>query len=116
MTGLQIRHEVDGDVGVLELRGEARLEVIAHLDEEARAARAEGARHLLLDCAGLGFMDSASAGALVRIEADLAGGGGKLVLVALPRVARRVLEASGLGDRFAAAPDLAAARTLLDPG
>jgi anti-anti-sigma factor len=113
MTGLTVARRKDGDIGIITLKGEARLEEVHLLDDAARDARDEGARHILMDCSRLAFMDSASAGSFIRLEKELTGAGGTLVLYAVPRVIHRLFDAAGLMDRFKTAADEAGARALV---
>jgi stage II sporulation protein AA (anti-sigma F factor antagonist) len=112
VTGLDVVLTHEGPLGVLRLSGEARQEVIHHLHEQAKKAMDGGARSLVLDCARLAFMDSASTGALIRLDKDLAAQGGRLVLCGVPRVIHRMLEAAGLAGRFQVAADEQAGRFL----
>lgn len=113
MTGLDVLLESYGDLGILRLHGEARQEVIHHLDDQARRAVEGGARSLILDCARLAFMDSASTGALLRLDLDLKERGGRLVLHSVPRVIHRLLDSAGLDGRFHVAGDEEQARSLV---
>jgi anti-anti-sigma factor len=112
VTGLDVVLQLDGPIGILTLAGEARQEVIHHLQEQADHALAEGVRSLILDCGRLDFMDSASTGVLLRLDKDLSARGGRLVLCAVPRVIQRLLESAGLGGRFQEAPDQPRAREI----
>ena len=112
MTGLDVVFTRDGTLAILRLAGEARQEVIHHLHDQTKRALAEGARNLVLDCSRLAFMDSASTGALIRLEKDLAEQGGRLVLCAVPRVIHRLFDAAGLLGRFRVAADEAQGRFL----
>ena len=96
MQGLIVTTRMGGSVAVLELQGEARREVVFELENAAEAALAGGARHLLLDFSRLEFMDSASAGALLRIAKTSQDGGGHCVLYGMRRVVERLLGAMGL--------------------
>lgn len=116
VTGLEVLLRRDGPVGVLTLAGEARLEVIHNLEEPVAQALGEGARSLILDLGRLEFMDSASTGALIRLEKDLTAAGGRLVLCAVPRVIQRLFDAAGLADRFRQVPDQDRARQILSEG
>jgi anti-anti-sigma factor len=116
MTGLEVLLTCDGALGILTLSGEARQEVIHHLQEQASQAMIEGAQSLILDCGRLAFMDSASTGVLLRLEKDLSARGGRLVLCAVPRVIQRLFESAGLAGRFPEAPDLERARKMLSGG
>ena len=113
MTGLTVARRTDGDIGFISLKGEARLEVIHRLDDAAQKSRDEGAKHILMDCSRLAFMDSASAGSFIRLEKELTRSGGKLVLYAVPKVIHRLFDAAGLLDRFKTAADEASARSLV---
>ncbi len=100
-------HDDPSGVRVLAIEGEARLEVSERLTQEAIAAL-DGRKEprVVLDLTGLEFLDSASTGALVRlqdvVEADR---GGRFVLCGLRRVVRRVLDLTGLTSRFTVRPD-----------
>lgn len=113
MHELTIRTRRDGPVAVLTLSGEARLERIAPLRKEAKAVRAAGARHVLLGLSGVTFADSASVGAFLQIQQDLAPAGGRLVLFGCPpRLARQIGD-MGLSARFSTCADEAEARRAL---
>lgn len=108
-TSLEVARRMEGQVGVLTLEGEARLEVIHSLDEAARALLAEGARSLVLSCAGLNFMDSASISSFLMLEKELRSSAGRLVLCALPRSIQRMFSAAGIAARFVTVADERAA-------
>ena len=56
---------------------------------------------LFVDLRSLEFIDSAGLGALVRLHARMAAGGGTLSCVVLPQsMARRLFEVTGLDDLF----------------
>lgn len=112
VTGLDPTFRVDGDTGVISLNGEMRVESIPLLDDAIEQARAQGALHLLLDLSRLLFMDSASAGALLRIKRDQGEAGGKLVLFGLQRMVARLIDAAGLAAQFDVASDEEGARIL----
>ncbi len=112
MTGLDSTSSVDGNVGLVTLGGELRVESIPRLDAAVESAREGGALHLLLDLHRLQFMDSASAGALIRIRHEQLEQGGRLVLFGLQRMVARLIDAAGLGDQFDICGDEEAARLL----
>lgn len=112
VTGLAPSFRVDGDTGVISLNGEMRVESIPMLDDAIEQARAQGALHLLLDLRRLLFMDSASAGALLRIKRDQEEAGGKFVLFSLQRMVARLIDAAGLAAHFEVAANEEAARIL----
>lgn len=112
VSGLDASIEVDGEVGIIRLVGEMRVECIPSLDEAVAAARAAGARHLLLDLGLLDFMDSASAGTLLRIRRDQLEADARLVLFSLRRMVARLIDAAGLASQFDLAADEEAARII----
>lgn len=113
---LRVTGTVDGAFGLLTLAGEARMEEVPLLEAEALRLRRAGALHLLLDCAGLVFMDSASIGAFLALERDATRAGGRLVLHGVPRPVERVLAGTGLSGRFLTALDERSARGLASQG
>ena len=115
MTGLEVKGNLDGTLAVLHLRGEARLETVHRLEEEASGALDSGAQDFILDLTYLNFMDSASAGTLLRLESKVTGQGGKLVLCGLQRMVQRLMERAGLKERFPCAADVKGARSLIMP-
>jgi anti-anti-sigma factor len=113
MSDLIVRGLKEGGLAHLELLGEARLECVGELERAADAVLDGTTRDLLVDLSGLDFMDSASAGAFLRLDDRLARGGGRLVLHSLPRLLERLVERTGLNQALLIAPDEAAARALL---
>jgi anti-anti-sigma factor len=113
MGDLTFEPRVDGPVGCLALSGEVRVELIPTLHGAARQALGGGARHLLVDVSRLGFVDSASLGALLQLSRERAAAGGRMVLVAPSRAVDRVLDACGMRAQFAIAASESAARALL---
>jgi anti-anti-sigma factor len=110
MTGLSVSSHLEEDLGFLQLKGEARLEGMAHFQGAARGLLAGGARSLLVDAGQLEFADSASIGTLLDLEKRCKAKGGVLVLYDLRPRLRRLVNDTGLGDRFRMAADEAAAR------
>ena len=110
---LTVESRREGAVGLLRLKGEVQAEQVRRLHDAASALRAGGAKHLLIDLGGVTFIDSASVGELVRLEADGEADGGRTVLHSLPRIVRRVLDVTGLAARVKIAPDEKAARAEL---
>ncbi len=110
---LRIQGRTEGDVLALSVAGEARLELVGDLERAVRAGLAAGARHVLLGLSDLGFMDSASAGSLLRLKFEAGERGGRLVLHSLAPAIRRLVDRTGLSEALTIAPDEAAARRLL---
>ena len=113
MTGLTIQRRQEGNVGVLTLKGDISAELIPQLQGAARDALAAGAKHLVVNLHDLGFMDSASLGALLQLGQARTKAGGRLVLCSLSAAFQRLIEASGLDGQFTQAVDETAARRLL---
>ncbi len=105
MTGLTIQRRQEGHVGVLTLQGDISAELIPQLQAAAQASVQAGAKHLLFNLHQLGFMDSASLGALLYLGQSRAKQSGRLVLCALSPSFKRLIEASGLAGQFTLAPD-----------
>ena len=114
--GLDIDARLDGDLGLLGLSGEARVESSAEIEAAFQRLPSDGAHHVLVDLSGLRFMDSASAGALLRAERQQRDRGARLVLHSLHRRVARLLDAAGLGDHFEVAGDEVEARALVSGG
>lgn len=112
MSDLQVKTTRDGDLGILTVAGEVRTEIAYELYAAARALVDDGAKHLLVDLLAVVFMDSASLATLIRLDAELKKSSGRLVLFAPSKAVRRVLEHSGLNERFLVASDEASARAL----
>jgi anti-anti-sigma factor len=110
MVGLSVSAHREDEIGFLELRGEARLEDIPHLQGAARGLIAGGARTLLVGAGGVEFADSASIGTLLDLEKECRVRGGSLVLYDLKPRLRRLVADTGLADSFRIAADEAAAR------
>ncbi len=89
------------------------MELVPRLQGAVDDACEQGARDLILDMSRLRFMDSASAGELLRIKNRVAKNEGRLVLVGLRSVVQRLMDAAGLHEQFTIAPDEEAARLYL---
>jgi anti-anti-sigma factor len=113
VSGLTIDARRDGPVAVLKLRGEARLEEVSRLYDAARAAKKDGAKHLLLGLLGLEFMDSASVGAFIELDKEYKASGGSLVLFSCGRRILRLMDDMGLKTRFPIAADEASAAKMV---
>lgn len=104
-------HDEPGDVRVIEVLGEARIEIAPRLEAAVLEALADRqAPRVVLDLSGLLHLDSASTSALIRLQdAVESERGGTLVLCGLKRVVRRVIDVTGLSARFEIRPDRAGA-------
>jgi anti-sigma B factor antagonist len=74
---------------VVTVSGELDLYTVPQLEEELERAKAPGAARVVVDLAGVSFMDSTALGALVRAHREVRLAAGELALVSDdPRVAR----------------------------
>jgi anti-sigma B factor antagonist len=81
---------------IVSVFGELDLHTVGQLDSELDAAVAHGAERLVVDLAGVTFMDSTALGALVAAHRRLRIASGDLILVSDdPRVVR-IFEITGL--------------------
>jgi anti-sigma B factor antagonist len=95
-----------GATSVLILRGELDLAAAASIRSLVDAAGRGG---LVLDVGGVTFVDSSALRELMHARLALAERGGPLVLAAVPRIVRRLLEITGTIELFEIAPDREAA-------
>jgi anti-anti-sigma factor len=106
MSGFSIDMTDDGDARVMTVSGEIDIE---HADDLAAVGLLitkflDGHGRLVIDLAGVPFMDSTGLGALVQIRNAVAGDGRRVELRSVhPRV-RKILEITGLLDVFDVAP------------
>ena len=112
MSDLQVKTKRDGDLGFLAVTGELRTEIAYELYAAAKGLLEDGAKHLLFDLGGVVFMDSASLATFIRLHGELEKASSRLVLYGASKAVRRVLDVSGLADRFLLADDEAGARAL----
>jgi anti-anti-sigma factor len=80
-----IRPKCDLDLYLAPAFGEAALEVISY-----------GKRRLLIDMAGVEYLDSTGVGAIIRIILRMTREGGRVAFVGLRPTPRRVLEMSNV--------------------
>lgn len=113
MADLFIESRREGEVGFLTLTGEARLELCEALRTRAGDLLRAGAKHLVVDVSGLGFVDSASTGVLLEMRRKAAEKGGNLTFVRTPERFRRRLDDMGLAGQFVHAPSEADALAAL---
>lgn len=92
MTQLQVT--VDGTR--IALAGELDVQTAPQLLDDAGGACGEGA--VVVDCAGLTFLDSTGLGALVALRKRCEAVGGRLRLVDVPGRIELVLRISGLDE------------------
>jgi anti-sigma B factor antagonist len=87
---------------VVTVAGDVDLATAEDLTRHGRDAldRLDAGRPLVLDVAGVTFIDSSGLTALVRLRRAAAEKGSQVRLRAVPHSMRRLLELSGLADAF----------------
>lgn len=89
----------------------AAATIEAHAELWSRLA--DGASHVLMDLSQVEFADSTGIGLLLRLQKQLRSHGRHLVLIAPAKAITRALSLMRLSDLIPTAPDLEAARTLV---
>ncbi len=98
---MEIRERRSGDVAVLELSGRLTInDQPGVLKDRVAAVIQQGARHVLLDLAGVGYIDSTRLGELIAALITVNRTGGRLGLVATPLRVNELLTMAGLEGVF----------------
>ena len=97
----------EADVVLVEASGEMDMSNVEELEAALAANRVPGAT-IVLDLAGLTFMDSTGIRLLLRADAAARSEGHLLELRALSKAVLRALEVAGVLDRLPVAPEGAA--------
>lgn len=79
---LGIDSSVQGDHVVLVLAGDVDIHTAPQVRDRLAALQAEGAKSVVVDLSGVGFLDSSALGALVAAHRELEAEGGSLKLAA----------------------------------
>jgi len=98
---MDIRDRLEGNVGIVELAG--RLTVNddpGPLKQAVMAVLKRGAKNVLLDLAGVKYIDSTRLGELIGAHITVTRHGGRLKLVNTPPRVVELLTLSGLADVF----------------
>ncbi len=109
---IEMRPPADGAV-VLILDGEFDLAAVPALHEQLEAARGAADRGVVLDCAGVTFVDSSGLRELLRARTTFGADGKALVLASLQPAVVRLFELTGATQAIRTAPTLERALTLL---
>ncbi len=99
-TEFSVDHCADVRGSVLALSGELDLSSAPELEQAMSEAKPEPGRRLLLDLAGLSFMDSTGVSVLVRAKQDADANGWLIALRSPTGQVRRLLELVGLLERL----------------
>lgn len=97
---LRIESRREGDVVTIVLGGELDLASAPDLERELRDAEASGSAKVVIDLAGLGFMDSTGLQSLLRARERANGGSYELSLRRGPNQVQRVFELTKTVDAF----------------
>ncbi|MFI2712313.1 STAS domain-containing protein [Micromonospora sp. NPDC018662] len=98
---------------VLEVRGELDMATSPRLHEALQRLIDAGDRQVVVDLAGVGFMDSSGLGALVVMFKALREAGGRLVLAAVRPPVRSVLAVTSVDRAIRVHDDVAEAEAAL---
>ena len=93
----------DGDRTWVRPIGELDLDTAPLLDEELRAARADGADRLVLDMRALTFMDSTGLRLIIRWDTAARGEGFEFAIVPGIEVVQRVFRLTGMDEHLSLA-------------
>jgi anti-anti-sigma factor len=98
---MEIRERQSGAIAIVELAGRFTInDQPGMLKEAVAAAVRRGARHVLLDLAGVRYIDSTRLGELIAAHVTVTRQGGQLKLVATPERIRELLTLAGLDGIF----------------
>ena len=114
MSDLGVGADYDGSRCVITVSGEARLETAASFERVAHEIEARGVDRVLVDMTQLSFMDSASAGMLLKLRKQMRDADGAMVLFGMRKLVARLFERTGLVEQFQCADSREEADALLD--
>ena len=98
---MQITEKRNGPIAVLELTGRLTVnDQPGMLREAVTAALQDGARHVLLNLAGVFYIDSTRLGEIISAHVTVARRGGRLCLVGTPDRITELLAIAGLEGVF----------------
>lgn len=104
MAGLELEQgSSESDRVTVVVRGEIDMATAPQLRELLDRLHSAGFHHIVLDCRGLGFLDSSGIGVLVAARTRL-GDDGELVLDSPPPHVRKVLEITGVSSHLSVVP------------
>jgi len=99
MTELAFTSDQQADATVLALTGEIDMQSAGVLRDRVDALEVSSGT-LVLDLAGVGFVDSSGLGALLGIKKQQDGGGGRLLLTRLSPAVTRLIEITKMDRVF----------------
>ena len=95
-----IHSERQGDEHVIALIGELDLADCGRVTDELLRAEGSDADRIVIDLAGLQFIDTSGVRLIIEADARSRADGNRLRLLRGPRAVRRVFEIVGLNDRL----------------
>lgn len=95
---LAIRSVREGDVHVIAPAGELDMATADDLEQELLRVEATDAASIVVDLAGLGFMDSTGIRVMISAGARSRADAGRLTLLPGPNAVQRVFELTGILD------------------
>jgi anti-sigma B factor antagonist len=101
----EIGNALAGEPLVVSVRGEVDLATAPELESSVQRAFTVAPDSVLLDLAGMTFIDSSGLRVLVALSNEARSRDAKLTLRNVPRHAERVLDLTGLSEWFDRAPD-----------
>jgi len=110
---LSIEQRSDGDMIVLELRGELDIATAASLPQALGAVARDGARMLVVDLRGVTVLDSVGVRSLLHTRRWMFNRGGAACFVCDDGPAGRTIELMGLRDALGVCADMASAQAQL---
>ena len=112
---MEIRERQSGPIAIVELSGRFTVNDQPGMLKEAVAdAVRRGARHVLLDLAGVRYIDSTRLGELIAAHVTVSRQGGRLKLIATPERIRELLAMAGLDGIFERFPTVEEAQRSLE--
>lgn len=100
MEALRLEPHQRGEVLVVTVAGDVDIVTSRNLDDCLRQARRENHRHIILDLAGVEFMDTSALAVIVGHWKELAADGGTLALAGASYRSARSLWITGLAHRI----------------
>jgi anti-sigma B factor antagonist len=94
------RSRSEGDAVIVAPRGELDMATVGAVEQELRRARSHGAAKVVLDLAGLSFMDSSGLHLVARWTEDASRDGFHFEVGEGPPAVRRVFELAGMDDQL----------------
>lgn len=103
--GLAFTVERDESRATLQVRGEVDISSADTLEQRIGQLRNGDVSELVIDLAGVPFMDSSGLRILLKAHSELQEAGGRLVIARPSTAVARLLEVSGLDTHFERAED-----------